>query len=66
MNTTSVRWSMQSPLERVRTLNASLEKVLEARVIVIRKGTIHWVSALLHRPPYFPQPDTPPSAAIPR
>ena len=35
---------------RTRILSASLEKVLQAKVNVIQKTTIHWVSALLHRP----------------
>lgn len=49
MNMLSVCRSMLLPLERVQTLNASLEKILEARVNVLRKDKIHWVSALLHR-----------------
>ena len=65
MNTSSVCCSTPPPLERVRTLNASLERVIKAKVNVIRKGTVYWVSALLHCPPYFPQPNTPPPAVVP-
>jgi hypothetical protein len=60
MNILSVCRSMSSPSERVRILNASLERILKAKVNVIRKDKVHWVSALLHWP-HFPQPDIPPS-----
>lgn len=35
-------------LERVRMFNASLERILKAKVNVTRKDKVHWVSALLH------------------
>ena len=64
MSISLVRYLM-SPLERVQMLNAPLEKVLKAKVNVVRKDGVHWVSALLHRPPRFPQLDLSPSVDLP-
>lgn len=45
---------------------ANVERVIQAKTGVVQKTMVHWVSALLHRLPCFPHPDTPPSAALPR
>ena len=49
-----------------RHSTASLEKVTRAKVNIISKGTVHWVSAFLHRPSPAPQSDHPPSTELPR
>lgn len=35
-----------APLERVQMLNASLERILQAKAVAVRKNAVHWVSAL--------------------
>ena len=48
MNTSSVCRSTPPPFERVSMFTASSERILKAKVNVIRKDKVHWVSAPLH------------------
>lgn len=41
-----------------------IERILQAKTNIVQKSAVHWVSALLHRLPYFPQPDTPASPQL--